>query len=109
MGTGVVLPRSQSAKKKFTKPMAHANEECKKKKNTFVGTGSKKRSSRSTTQEEPLQGSHPFMGALDALLRPLPPDWQYNIQRAIGAFGETVGRILPNQNEQKLRIGRRGF
>lgn len=105
-----VLPRNQSAKAKFSKGMSHSSEECKKKKkNAFVGTGvSKTRRSSACKAEEPLQ-SHPFAGFLDRVLAPFPSDWRYNISRAVGSFGEAVGKLFPNQNETKLRIGRRGF
>lgn len=105
-----VLPRNQSAKAKFTKQMSHSSEECKKKKkNTFVGTGTSKRTSRGRPQtEEPLQ-SHPFAGFLERALAPLPSDWRYNISRVVGSIGEVVGKIFPDQNETRMRIGRRGF
>jgi len=105
-----VLPRNQSAKAKFSKGISHSSEECKKKKkNAFVGTGvSQTRRSSTCNAEEPLQ-SHPFAGFLDRILAPLPSDWRYNISRAVGSFGEVVGKLFPDQNSQKLRVGRRGF
>ena len=107
-GMSAVLPRNQSNRAKFTKPLSHSSDECKKKKNTFVGTGAAK-SAKSRCAEVAEPQHHPFAGILDQLLSPLPADWRYNIQQAIGSFGEAVGKILPNQNDKKLRVGRRGF
>lgn len=108
-----VLPRNQSAKTKYTKGMSHSSgQECQKKKkqkNSFTGAGvSRGRRSSASKVEEPLQ-SHPFAGFLDRALAPLPSDWRYNISKAIGSIGEVVGKLFPNQNETKMRLGRRGF
>lgn len=41
---------------------------------------------------------------LDALMRPLPPDWRLNIQRAFGGFAEAVGSPFPLQTSEVLQM-----
>eukprot|EP00890_Picochlorum_soloecismus_P004290 jgi/Picsp_1/4862/NSC_02227-R1_---NA--- len=105
------LPRSK--KNKFAQPISHSSEESKKKKNHFVGTGisPKCKGTRSKgRQEEEAVQAHPWGGALENLLRPLPADMRYNIQRFFGGVGSFIANILPNQNNQgQIRVGRRGF
>lgn len=58
----------------------------------------------------PLLRAQPWAGLAEAVLRPLPPDWRYSIEKAFSDFGEALGKILGGgQREGVRRLGRRGF
>lgn len=41
---------------------------------------------------------------MEALLRPLPPDWRHNIQQVFSSIGEALGNLLGGQQgERRVR------
>lgn len=46
----------------------------------------------------------PWSQLSEALLKPLPADWRYNIQQAFSSLGEAFGKMM-GDGQQKQRVG----
>ena len=46
----------------------------------------------------------PWSQLTEALLKPLPADWRYNIQQAFSSLGEALGKMM-GDGQQKQRVG----
>ncbi|KAI3430995.1 hypothetical protein D9Q98_009397 [Chlorella vulgaris] len=108
-----IIPRSKSGSKQ-PKLSRSTEQSCRekpaKKRQVSSGAGVQHSLSGKSAQELSHTGSHPWSGFAEAVLRPLPPDWRYNIEKAFSDLGEAVGKLLGGgQQGARHRTGRRGF
>ncbi|KAL4451346.1 hypothetical protein ABPG77_009418 [Micractinium sp. CCAP 211/92] len=103
-----VLPRSKSGSKQPKLSKSSQESSCKKSKRQMMGGSMQHSLSGKSSQELAATGSHPWAGVADALLRPLPPDWQHNIQQAFSQLGDAIGNLFGGAAKQGQRF-RRGF
>ena len=52
----------------------------------------------------PLSRLQPWSRLSEALLKPLPADWRYNIQQAFSQLGDALGKFM-GDGQQKQRVG----